>query len=318
MSNTSESPGPLGQLAVIDATGSDAESFLQGQFCNDTGALDSSGAQLTGYCSPKGRLLATPILQRLDTGFRLIVAADLADTFAARLRMFVVRAPDGSLQDVTLKVRPDLACVAVFDANDPIFASTGVSAPENHMAVAVSDEVSVMRWADDENPRWLAVMPVTTLPDHIQGDKAREAESSWRLANIRTGMPIVVDATREAFVPQMMNLAEVDGLSFTKGCYPGQEIVARTQYLGKLKKHMQRFVAASGELPAAGQTLGEAGTAEAGEVVDAVALDDGSIELLAVVRIERPAAAPLPLTGGEAQPSTLPYLLPGLNNNESP
>ena len=122
-------------------------------------------------------------------------------------------------------------------------------------------------------------------------------------------------ATGESFVPQMMNFSEVGALSFTKGCYPGQEIVARTQYLGKLKKHMQRFVAEAGELPTAGDTLGDAGSADAGDVVDAVKRADGGIELLAVVRIERDAQAPLPLVGGSAIPAGLPYMPPGLGGD---
>lgn len=300
MSVSSEVPLRLEHLSVIDATGSDAESFLQGQFCNDLGELATPGAQLTGYCSPKGRLLATPVLQRLNAGFRLVVSSDLAEAFLQRLRMFVMRS------DVIFTVRDDMACIAVFNDSDAIFASVGASAPSELMGLTVSDEASVMRWNDSSEARWLVIAPLAAL-----GELDVDASQVWRLADIRAGMPFVVDATREAFVPQMMNLAEVGGLSFTKGCYPGQEIVARTKYLGKLKKHMLRFVADAGELPVAGQTLGDAGTPDAGEVIDAVALEGGGIELLAVVRIERDAQAPLPLVGGSAVPASLPYEPPG-------
>jgi len=221
----------LGNLAIIDASGTDTESFLQGQFCNDLSALSSPGSQLTGYCTPKGRLLAAPLLQRLaDDSYRLVLPADLVETLLPRLRMFVMRA------EVTFVHREDLVAVAVFDAADPLFKAHELDAPPEALGTRSSGDASVMKWDDPLLDRWLMVLPVAGAPPE---------------AGTAAG-------------------AAVGALSFTKGCYPGQEIVARTQYLGKLKKHMQRFVAEAGELPTAGDTLGDAGSADAGDVVDAV------------------------------------------------
>jgi folate-binding protein YgfZ len=315
----------LGNLAIIDASGTDTESFLQGQFCNDLSALSSPGSQLTGYCTPKGRLLAAPLLQRLaDESYRLVLPADLVETLLPRLRMFVMRA------EVTFVHREDLVAVAVFDAADPLFKAHELDAPPEALGTRSSGDASVMKWDDPLLDRWLMVLPVAGAPPEAgtavgaaagatagdeAGDEAGSGDEIWRLANIRSGSPSIVAATGESFVPQMMNFSEVGALSFTKGCYPGQEIVARTQYLGKLKKHMQRFVAEAGELPTAGDTLGDAGSADAGDVVDAVKRADGGIELLAVVRIERDAQAPLPLVGGSAIPAGLPYMPPGLGGD---
>lgn len=300
MNVSNNPPLRLDTLAIVDVSGADAESFLQGQFCNDIAGIPMPGSQLTGYCSPKGRLLAALLLQRLPEAFRLILPADLLNTFLVRVRMFVMRA------DVTFTHRDDLTAVGLFDAADPLLQTRGLVATADALGVAVSGDNSVARWPDDQLQRWVMILAKSA----ISSDMADGSER-WRLADIRAGLPSVVDATREAFVPQMMNFSEVQGLSFTKGCYPGQEIVARTQYLGKLKKHMRRFVADAGELPLPGQVLGEAGSTEAGEVVDAVQREDGGLELLAVVRIAREEGATLPLVGGAAHLADLPYTPPG-------
>lgn len=303
MSSTTDQSQRLSHLAIVDASGADTESFLQGQFCNDLSALTPPSSQLTGYCSPKGRLLAAPLLQRLtDELFRLVLPVDLLESLLPRLRMFVMRA------DVTFAHREDLAAVAIFDATDALFQSAGLDVPTLALETRSSGDASVVKINDSERERWLMVLPESAAP----ADNTVETHAeTWRLHDIRAGIPSIVAATSESFVPQMMNFAEVDGLSFTKGCYPGQEIVARTQYLGKLKKHMQRFVAAAGVVPQPGDTLGEAGSADAGDVVDAVRRADGGVELLAVVRIERDAKAALPLAGGSATPASLPYAPPG-------
>lgn len=289
----------LTHLAAIDVTGGDAASFLQGQFCNDVAALTSPGGQRTGFCSPKGRLLAAPVLQQLTHHHRLLLPLDLVGSFLQRIRMFVLRA------DVTFTLREDLGVFGVYDDEAAVLASIGLSLPRTPGEVTEHDHTSAMLWDQHERERWLVVAPISQLGDVPADDIGR-----WRLDDIRAGLPSVVAATREAFVPQMLNFAAVEALSFTKGCYPGQEIVARTQYLGKLKKHMQRFVAASGELPQPGDVLGEAGSADAGEVVDAMRTGDGGIEALVVVRKERAADASLPLEGGGAAlPASLPYPL---------
>ena len=271
---------------VIDIDGDDATSFLQGQFCNDVVALGAGRAQINGYCTPKGRLLATFVLQRRPDGFRLVLPeAAVADAFAKRLGMFIMRAA------VTLRPRADLAVLGLIGESASIGGSSADPAegpadtlpgrPAELLGVADADDASVLHWHDDPvmGTRALGVVPSAAVEDLADG------EALWRLADIRAGLPSVRAGTMESFVPQMVNFREIEAVSFKKGCYPGQEIVARMHYLGKQKRHMRRFVA-TGEVsdalvPVPGDTLGQAGAAE---VVDAVRTRDG-VELLAVVRI---------------------------------
>ena len=337
--------GPLDSLVAIDVTGADAEAFLQGQFSNDLVALGPDAVQLTGWCSPKGRLLATVLVHRVPDGFRLVLPAELAPGFVQRLRMFVLRAA------VTVAVRDDLAAVALFvpagagpDVGDALGAglagvglgaAAGLLAGEPLRAVAGADDASALRWHDLTGApaafrRLLALVPRAALGAALRAAldgacaaggaasplPAADADALWRLGDVRAGLPAIRTATRDAFVPQMVNLGEAGGLSFRKGCYPGQEIVARMQYLGKLKRHMRAFRAAPAGpagTPVPGDALDvrapDGGTTAGGaEVVDAVAVGD-ALEVLAVVRVD--AADARPVVGGvEAAAFDMPYELP--------
>ncbi len=295
MTIANNSPIRLGDLCVVDVAGDDAETFLQGQFCNDLTAVTAPGAQLTGYCSPKGRLLATPLIVRVSGGIRLVLPVSIVEATLKRLRMFVMRA------DVTFTTRDDLAVIGVFDPADPLFATMGAAPPQQRFEAMEVDDVTVTAWSKEEAQRWLAIVPLSSPAVPTNSDS-----SPWTLADIRAGIPAIVATTQERFIPQMLNFTELGGLSFTKGCYPGQEIVARTRYLGKLKKHMQRFVGPGPDVPSPGDILGESGSTETAEVVNAVLAPDGSVELLAVVRIERAEAA-IPLNGGLADVRDILY-----------
>ena len=356
--------GPLPGLVAVDVTGPDAEPFLQGQLSNDLVALGSDAVQLSGWCSPKGRLLASPIVHRLADGFRLVLPADLVPGFAQRLRMFVLRAA------VNVAPRDDLVAFALFVPDDgpdgapeagPDAASGDVAGAwltaagvgpgnlatgEPLRAALGADGASALVWhplragrdagdgAADGTAvraplrRLLAFAPPAAAAaalDRVAAAapgattlSAREADGAWRLGDVRAGLPAVRVATRDAFVPQMVNFGEAGGLSFKKGCYPGQEIVARMQYLGKLKRHARAFRAVGVPDGAPAPLPGDAldvraadGTVAAGaaEVVDAVALG-ASIELLVVVRTDA-GDVELDVGGARGTAFELPYVPPG-------
>ena len=296
--------------AVIDVRGADAAAFLQGQLSNDLAAAGAGRAVLAGYCSPKGRLLALPLVLTLaDGGLRLVVPAELVEGLLARLGMFVLRA------DVRFVVRDDLVClgltVAESATGEPLghgVAALPPAAPEGVLDVlgggAGADTAQILRWHDVPGARrYLLVV----ARDAVSGTLA-DGAATWRLGDVAAGIPRVLDATRERFVPQMVNLQRVDGLSFRKGCYPGQEIVARMQYLGKLKRHMRRFrVAEPAGAIGPGSAVAAGDDADGGTVVDAVATPEG-VELLAVVRIEADPDA-LSVGGAPLEPRPLPYAL---------
>jgi len=331
MTSASPFPDPLAPgafllpgLVVVDATGADAATFLQGQFTNDVIGAGAGRACLSGYCTPKGRLLALPLVLALPDGaLRLLVPREIVESLLKRLRMFVMRAA------VTFERRDDLHCLGahVPDADAaaalaqavPGFPAVPFDALEVMNGESGSAVVQVCRWHDAFLPmpcrRYLIVATTTELArDDADGD------TSWRHGDITAGVPRIGEATQEAFVPQMVNLQLVEGLSFRKGCYPGQEIVARMQYLGTLKRHMRRFVVSDpdngangdarvgGDGVVAGATLVTEADADAGRVVDAVRTYDG-IELLAVVKIGADIAA-LRIGNAVLESRALPYTLP--------
>ena len=312
----------LSALSIIDITGTDATAFLQGQFCNDLNKVSATRAQITGYCTPKGRLLALPAVVGIADGFRLLLPASIKDGFLKRLSMFIMRS------SVVVTERLDWVCTGLMSDTN---GHTGVAGkhlgalPHAAMDAATSDTQQLICWpsgrdtasavrylvlasVDDQVALWNACKPMAKADDAI-----------WRLADIAAGIPSIGPQTQETFVPQMMNLQLIDALSFTKGCYPGQEIVARMQYLGKLKRHMRRFRLspdATGEVsvPQAGDSLQAGEDADAGVVVDAVLGADGRAELLAVVKVSA-AEATLSVSGQPLLAQDLPYDLPSLQAN---
>ncbi|MEE9333404.1 MAG: hypothetical protein V3U65_04865 [Granulosicoccaceae bacterium] len=288
----------LPDYAVLDATGSDAQSFLKGQFCNDLAEATSNRAQLSGYCNPKGRLLALFTVFAIDEGYRLVLHRDLLDPTSKRLQMFVMRA------DVKIVARNDLLCSGVIL---PKADSFDIERPD------IPALPQVMDVKTNEVGNWVRTGEVQTL--FIAGADAQQTllnagtdiadVNAWRLQKIQAGIPSLFAATVEQFVPQMINLQQAGGLSFTHGCYPGQEIVARMQYLGKLKRQMLRFTLAGDDAPPAGAPITTADDTEVGVVIDAVATDEG-VQLLAVMKIANVDEA-LMMAGQPLSKQTLPY-----------
>lgn len=313
----------LESLAIVDARGADAVAFLQGQLSNDLAGAEPTRAFLAGYCNPKGRLLGLPLVIPLSGGaFRLVLPAEIVDGLLQRLRMFVMRA------DVTFEQRTGLSCRGLWmspggetlkeSLTDEWPASLDPSAV---LATTVLDVITdasgedtqMLRWHDAQAPapakRYLLVAPDSASAGEGDGDgeDSVSADRQWRLGDISAGIPRIGADNREAFVPQMVNLQHIGGLSFRKGCYPGQEIVARMHYLGKLKRHMSRFRTATPLAVEPGAALQAGDDTDVGIVVDAVPSGAG-VELLAVVKIDRDGDS-LSLQGTPLERLDLPYAL---------
>lgn len=283
----------LSYLSVYEITGNDATAFLQGQFCNDISHVSSAQAQITGYCTPKGRLLALPTLAGFDKGYRLIVPCDVGEAFIKRLGMFVMRS------DVTIEKLDDWVAVGVTTKADgsagELLAADG-ALPADQLAVSSESESQLLRWHDDisgslRRARYLRIGTYDNQLAMWQKSEGvnRYSAHAWRLADISAGVPSISASVVEAFVPQMINLQLINALSFTKGCYPGQEIVARMQYLGKLKRQMQIF---SMPIPSdlesqlcPGAALTASDDQNAGIVVDAMPASNGTCLVLAVTKV---------------------------------
>ncbi len=268
---------PLSFLVPIRVSGADARPFLQGQVSSDVAGLDAEHCQLASINSAQGRVQAVITLVPAGDGLIMLVPAMMAATVLQRLRKYVMRSK------VTF-TDPEPHFVARM-ATGPAVAAAGLACPLQPGHCLQQGTVTVVRWLDpDAAARFVLLGPAADLP----APDSDPADSEWRLADIRAGLPHVLPETHESFVAQMLNLDLIGGISFTKGCYTGQEIIARTHYRGAIKRRMLRFAAACPPPPPGTRVLD--GDAPAGEVVDAAATPNGC-ELLAVVSLAHKDAA---------------------------
>jgi tRNA-modifying protein YgfZ len=233
----------LDSLSVLRFSGADALAFLQGQVSNDTRRLADGSPLLSAYSSAQGRVVAVLHLLPHSSGVMAILPRELALTTLERLRKFVLRAK--------VKIEDLSDQYSVAGAHD---ASALELAHLAGAAYLERDGIAVARVADaalSATPRYWVVRP---RGNEARGGAAAEhADLAWRLADIRAGMPRVYAATSEQFVAQMLNLDLLDAISFTKGCYTGQEIIARTQHLGRIKRRLSRL-----SLPSGSWSVGQA------------------------------------------------------------
>ena len=273
----------LSHNALIGVTGDDAATFLHGQFTNDVESLAPGDAQWNGWCSAKGRLLATFLLLRRADGFLLMLPAEIAAQVSKRLSMFVLRSK-----------------VKIQDAS-PAYARAGIAGPnvaawvEKHWGSAPkvlhAIEAGGATCVALDGQRFVVFSPATAasaLRDLFPAEWQRAGADAWEWASIHAGMPTIVAATQEAFVPQMANFELVGGVSFKKGCYPGQEIVARTQYRGILKRRMALAHVGGDERPLPGQSVYSGAFADqsAGTIVNAAPAPGGGFDALVVAQVE--------------------------------
>jgi len=305
----------LSHLGLIGVSGADAESFLQGQLTNDVRELSDSHTQLAGHCSPKGRLLASFRVLRLDDSYYLQLPRATLPAILKRLQMFVLRA-----QVRVADASDTLVCIGLSGACAPgLLAERVPNLPEADHGLARAAGLSLVR-IPGPGPRF-AILGQPQVMGPLWEDLATRATpmdgAYWTLLDIRAGIPTVYPATADAFVPQMANLQLIDGLSFTKGCYVGQEIVARMQYLGKLKRRMYVAQVASPEAPRPGDELHAPGSSSeraSGRVVDVRPSGEGRYELLVVAEVavaeggEVRLGADGPLLTLDAPPYGLPAL----------
>ena len=275
---------PLTHLGLIRARGEEAAGFLHNLFSNDVKTQPPERARWNSFNSPKGRMLASFLVWRRGEDYLLAPAADLQPALLKKLSMYVLRAKV-KLSDPAAELA--LLGVAGPDA-DKVLAAAGLGTAPSLMGVASADEVQLISVAD---AAILLAVPADQAPDLFDRLVAAGGQpagtAAWAAAMVAAGLPLVTLPTQEEFVAQMLNFELIGGVSFNKGCYPGQEIVARTQYLGKLKKRMYRVRLATGGSPAPGQDLyaPDLGGQSAGKLVNVVPAPDGGLEALAVLQM---------------------------------
>ena len=275
--------GRLHHLGILRFTGPDSLSFLQGQVSNDTRRLAEGQSLPAAYSSPQGRVLALMHLLPHSSGIIAILPRELVLPTLESLRRFVLRAK------VKIEDASDVLGVAGQHGARSL-QSAGIATPQSSMGYLEEQGIGVSAVNGDAGRYWIVAAAEALAERGLAGDllHAERIEHEWRLADIRAGLPQIYLATREAFVAQMLNLDLLDAISFTKGCYTGQEIIARTQHLGRIKRRLYRLL-----LPRADWRIGESlrlTDGRAGRLVEAVPSNDG-VEALAVLNLQTAAAA---------------------------
>jgi folate-binding protein YgfZ len=280
----------------LEARGADAAAFLHGQLTRAVADLDSEHAPLAAWADARGRVRALFRVCRLEERWLLMTPRDGADEVLKKLRMFVLRAK------VELAIANDVGVAALIGEADKWLAQYDVTAEASANRLVRRDQVAFIHFGSSH---WQVLGPPDALLSLASHGATTSVEQAT-LAEIALGIPSITPALAERFVAQMLNLDELDAVSFDKGCYPGQEIIARVHNLGGVKRRARRYGSAA-DPPAVGAAVQAAG-AQVGEVVRSAPARSGC-ELLAVVEH---SAAELPLTcaGAPLAELPLPFAVP--------
>jgi folate-binding protein YgfZ len=277
--------------------GADAVKFLQGQLSNDVARLSAQHSLLAGYHNPQGRTIALIRLVQWDADDILaVVPRELATVVASRLSKFVLRAKVKVVDETAAWRVSGLVGAGSPAADGTRGALASLELPASVGAQA-RGEGAVYVCVGDQTPRWLVISPAdgpSPALDYPVGDR-----ETWQRLDVAAGQPQVYAATSEEFVAQMLNLDALDAISFDKGCYTGQEVIARAHYRGRVKRRMQRFVSreACRLLPGDSGQLADGRTFK---VVQAAQLADGRCDFLAVA----------PLVGAVSEPGDAASVAP--------
>ncbi len=303
----------LQHLALITVDGDEAEEFLQGQLTNDVHEITERCAQQSAWCSPKGRVLTGLLVFRHDGHLLLQLPGTLLAQTLKRMRMFVLRAhailEDASAAWMRMGAVGDSTVARLRDVLGPL--------PENTEELCTIDGVTIIRLRG-ERPRYELLGThdaIAKLWNACRQIALAAGADAWELLDIEAGVASIGPGTSDAFVPQMINLDRLGGVSFTKGCYVGQEIVARTQHLGSIKRRMYRAHWSGGSPIGPGDKLNTSAdpASPKARVVNARALPDGGFAVLAVMPIEvagnLPTRRAAPGDGSQLTLEALPYAL---------
>lgn len=304
----------LSHLGLLALSGADAMTFLQGQVTNDVMLLAGNNAHYTGYCTPKGRMLAlflafahtTPLqANRLHLQFNRM----LLEPIMKRLKMYVMRSKVEikDVSDETIR----------FGFNGPeaasILALSHANIPENDYELVNAKDCTILKLPSISNHARFEIFTdaanAATIWNALKTKATPVGKPCWDWLEIQTGIPDVTPNTQEQFVPQMLNLDILNGINFKKGCYTGQEIVARTHYLGSVKRRTYLARLSTLQTPLEGnKALDDAGN-EVGQIVRVASNLDGSFDILIELRIEAQQADKVYCNNAKVSFKALPYPL---------
>ena len=296
----------LSHEGLLAIRGVDAGKFLQGQVTCNLNYLSDTHCSLGSRCTPKGRMVSSFRIVSVADGYLMAMARELVEPQLADLQKYAVFSKSKLSDESAQWTRFGLQHA------DQVLESLGLNLIDEPDAVARTDDLIAIRLSDGRCELWVPTEKAPAITAQLGNSLAQLPLDHWLLAQVRAGIGQVFGPTRELFIPQMINLQAVGGVSFKKGCYTGQEIVARMQYLGKLKRRLYRLSLNSAEVPAPGTELfSPTHNSSVGEVVLAASVPD-HIELLAVLTEDAAQDGRLTLASSEGPSLSvldLPYQL---------
>jgi folate-binding protein YgfZ len=302
----------LSQFDTVVIAGDDAATFMQGQFTNDVDSVDENHSQLSAICNNKGRMIANFRLFKHQQNYFFSIKNDLTEKAIRHMQNYVLRA-QVAIQDVSEQLihigisgdnAADLLSPFVENINTDI---DSVTFNEDYIAICIAGT----------KPRYeifCSLEQAKTIWQKVSDQATIVSPSVWDYLNIKVGLPLIDANTSEEFVPQMTNMELINGVSFTKGCFTGQEIIARTHYLGKQKRRTYRISIDSATRPKNGDHLATETSTEnqyTGTLVSIYQTAENTYEALAVIQIKSAEEGQLKLKDFESKISLLelPYSL---------
>lgn len=274
----------LSHHGLIRFSGNDAQTFLQSQLSCDVRESNRQQAQYGSYCTAKGRVLASFLLWRQSDDYLMQLPVSLIASIQKRLALYVLRAKV-QLTDAS----NNLARIGIAGPNAALLIKeiTGSSHdPNQSLQIAHHEKISILYLSQQRMELITPIENAPTLWEHLNQHATPVGTDCWDWLTIQAAIPTILPETQEAFLPQMINLDAIGGISFKKGCYPGQEIVARTQYLGKLKRRMFLAHIATTETINTGDALfsTDMDDQSSGNIVNAAPSPYGGFDILAVIQ----------------------------------
>ncbi|MAK67253.1 MULTISPECIES: hypothetical protein [unclassified Methylophaga] len=253
---------PLPSYGVITVSGEEATGFLQNLLTNDVNQLTQQTCQISAMCNPKGRLLALFLLIKTQESYQLVLPRSQCAFLAQRLQMFKLRSK------VEVADSSEQLSVCALLGNAPVDHAIPLTVPSSALLIHSAEQMG------------------SRIEILLDQEWQLAAEASWHISEIEAGIPLIVPESRELFTAQQVNLDLIGGVSFRKGCYPGQEVVARLHYLGEPKRRLFHAVANKADIPAVGETVNDKEGAVVGHIVRAVHGHDDQLLLQLSLKLE--------------------------------
>ena len=271
----------LDKTSTIKVEGDDRVQFLQGQLTQDINLISQNKALYAGFCNSKGRMLAFMLCYLNHESIHIQIDSSIQEFILQKLKMYILRSK------VSLKLANETFLCIGFIGSKALLTKN-IQPPKNYLDIIHSDDIMIMRLGKDD--RYQLMGETSKVNEFMKLNFSEYLSMSfddWNNLNILDGIPDIYPTTQEAFIPQSLNMDLIDGINFKKGCYTGQEIVARTHYLGKVKRRMYRaFLKSRADLIPGDLILNNKGE-EIGQLVRAANENNEKTNMLIELRVDQ-------------------------------